>query len=181
MNIDRNHRIESVRRVDSPNCDQRPYGERLSLIVIHAISLPPGSFGGPHIENLFTNCLDFEAHTSFESLKGLHVSSHLVIARDGNVTQYVPFNLRAWHAGESQYRNRSDCNNFSIGIELEGTGEVRFTDAQYGILSEILRCLLDHYPTISRDSIVGHSEISRGRKWDPGLQFDWKRVMRSVV
>ena len=181
MKIEKNHRFESVRQVDSPNRDTRPYGEEVSLVVIHAISLPPGSFGGPHIENLFTNCLDFDAHASFESLKGLRVSSHLVIARGGTVTQYVPFNLRAWHAGDSKYMNRSDCNNFSIGIELEGTEEIPFTDAQYGILCEILCGLLDHYPTISRGSIVGHNEISRGRKWDPGPQFDWKRVMRSVV
>lgn len=167
--------------MDSPNCDERPIGERISLVVIHAISLPPGTFGGPHIENLFTNCIDLSEHPSFETLEGMRVSSHVVVARDGTSTQFVPFDLRAWHAGDSQYLNRSNCNDFSIGIELEGTDEVPFTDAQYGTLTQILDCLLDHYPTISKGSIVGHSEIAQGRKWDPGPQFDWARVMKSII
>lgn len=181
MKIDANHNLQQARQVASPNCDSRPAGERISLVVIHAISLPPGHFGTKYIEDLFTNSIDVSAHPSFESLRDVRVSSHLVVTRDGQLTQFVPFNLRAWHAGQSSFSGRSNCNDFSIGIELEGTETDPFTDPQYDTLVEVLRALMSKYSDIALGNIVGHNEIAGVRKWDPGPKFNWIRLMRSLT
>jgi AmpD protein len=167
------HRISGARRVTSPNFDERPDPADIALLVIHSISLPPGQFGGDAIERLFTNTLDPAAHPYFETLGGLQVSAHCVIARDGAVTQYVPFDRRAWHAGESWFDGRGRCNDFSIGIELEGCDEQPFTEAQYVQLARVTRALMQAYPAITPARIAGHSDIAPGRKTDPGPHFDW--------
>lgn len=159
--------------VASPNCDTRPEGAAPELIVIHNISLPPGEFGGPWIEALFTNCLPAQRHPYFAQIASLRVSSHVVIQRNGAITQYVPFHERAWHAGESCYQERTCCNDFSIGIELEGTDDIPFEAAQYLTLSRLTRALLCTYHTLSKDRITGHTDIASGRKTDPGPAFDW--------
>ncbi len=175
-----NNLLHGARFVASPNFDDRQTDE-ISLIVIHAISLPPDEFGGPHIDALFTNCLDPEFHPYFEKIAGLNVSSHLLINRQGDITQYVPFNKRAWHAGESVYNGRSCCNDFSIGIELEGTDSQPFTDAQYSSLEHVLLALFTTYPQLSPEKLVGHCDISPGRKTDPGPLFDWTRVKQVLA
>lgn len=159
----------------SPNCDARPPGCVVDLIVIHGISLPPGNFGGPYITQLFTNQLNAATHPYFKDIAGMKVSSHLLLRRDGQVIQYVPFDKRAWHAGESCFQGRVRCNDFSIGIELEGTDELPYTDAQYTRLAEVVAGLLRHYPSLSAKNITGHSDIAPGRKTDPGASFDWPR------
>ncbi|RMG27936.1 MAG: 1,6-anhydro-N-acetylmuramyl-L-alanine amidase AmpD [Gammaproteobacteria bacterium] len=164
-----------ARRVPSPNQDARPAGMRPSLLVIHGISLPPGEFGGPWIDALFTNRLDPTAHPYFREIAHLRVSAHLLIDRRGHLTQYVPFERRAWHAGRSRFGAHEGCNDFSIGIELEGTDEVPYTDEQYGCLAEVTRWLMARYPDIVPERIVGHSDIAPGRKTDPGPAFDWVR------
>lgn len=181
MQIDSDHTLGSARQITSPNRDARPAGERISLVVIHAISLPPGHFVTKFIEELFTNSLDVNAHPSFDSLKDVRVSSHLLVDRDGQVIQFVPFDLRAWHAGQSSYRGRSNCNDFSIGIELEGTERDPFTDSQYETLVDLLKSLISTYPNIALGDIVGHNEIAGDRKCDPGPQFNWIRLMRSLT
>ncbi len=168
------HRLNNVKQLNSPNCSDR--GDNLiDLLVIHGISLPPGQFGGPHIDQLFCNELDCNQHEFFKELEGLKVSSHLLIRRDGEIIQYVPFNMQAWHAGISIYEGREICNEFSIGIELEGTDHEEYTDSQYKALIAVTRVLLDAYPLMSKDKIVGHSDIAPGRKTDPGPCFDWQR------
>jgi AmpD protein len=146
------------------------------LIIIHSISLPPGQFGGPHVQELFTNCLDWDAHPYFTEIRGLKVSAHLLICRDGGLTQFVPFGRRAWHAGESCFRGRSCCNDFSVGIELEGDDETPYTDAQYSHLVAVIEALRESYPGITVRQIAGHSDVSPGRKSDPGPAFDWLRL-----
>jgi AmpD protein len=175
------HWLEGVRRAASPNHDERPDRRDISLLVIHGISLPPGEFGGPWIDALFCNRLDTDAHPSFGDLLGVRVSSHAVIDRAGAVTQYVAFDRRAWHAGVSQWRGRISCNDFSIGIELEGTDRTPYTDAQYDALRIATMALLDRYPRLSLGTIVGHSEIAPTRKTDPGPVFDWSRLFSSLV
>ncbi len=165
--------LAPVRRVPSPNCDERPAGAPLDLLVIHNISLPPGEYGGPWIDALFSNTLDCTAHACFADLQGVRVSAHLLIDRAGDVTQYVPFHLRAWHAGESCFRERTRCNDFSIGIELEGCDDSPYEDVQYRHLAAITKTIMQHYPQIERDRIVGHSDIAPQRKTDPGAAFDW--------
>ena len=160
----------------SPNQDERPGGAEPELVIIHGIRLPPGEFGGPYIEALFTNGLDPEAHDYFREIDGLRVSSHLLIRRDGDVIQFVPFGRRAWHAGDSQFRGRSTCNDFSIGIELEGTDDDDYTDAQYATLAPILDAIITAYPKIDARRIAGHCDVSPGRKTDPGPAFDWLRM-----
>lgn len=145
------------------------------LLVIHNISLPPGEYGGPCIEQLFTNCLDWDAHPYFNEIRGTEVSSHLLIRRDGEVVQFVDLRERAWHAGISSYQGRTDCNDFSIGIELEGTDEDAYTGAQYEILVAISRALFRYFPTMNASRIAGHSDIAPGRKTDPGASFDWDK------
>ncbi|PVZ72595.1 1,6-anhydro-N-acetylmuramyl-L-alanine amidase AmpD [Pelagibaculum spongiae] len=164
----------------SAHFSERPDPNDISLLVIHCISLPPGQFGGREIHDLFMGQLDCDAHEYFEQLRGLEVSSHLVISRDGSVEQYVPFHLMAWHAGKSEFNGRQRCNDFSIGIELEGTETETYTDAQYRSLSRVTKCLLDHYPAINPERIVGHSDIAPVRKTDPGQFFDWERYMRML-
>jgi N-acetyl-anhydromuramoyl-L-alanine amidase len=174
------HRLDYARQLDSPNCSER--GDILiDLLVIHNISLPPGQFGGTHIDQLFCNELDCNEHEFFKELDGLHVSSHLLIRRDGEIVQYVPFNMQAWHAGISVYQGRERCNEFSIGIELEGTDHEEFTDAQYSALIAVTRALFDAYPTMSEDKIAGHSDIAPERKTDPGPFFDWQRYREGLL
>ena len=165
-------RVSGVRLVPTANCDERPAGCVVDLLVIHHISLPPGDFGGPGILDLFTNRLDPAAHPYYASLTAVRVSAHFLIRRDGEVIQFVPCALRAWHAGASSWRGRTRCNDFSIGIELEGTGETPFTAAQYAALAKLTRGLKARYPIAD---IVGHSDIAPGRKEDPGPSFDWAR------
>lgn len=160
----------------SAHCDDRPPGQVIDLLVLHGISLPAGEFGGPWIDQLFTGALDCEAHPSFAELAGLRVSAHLLIRRDGSVIQYVPLHRRAWHAGESSFEGRTACNDFSIGIELEGTDTLPYDAAQYQVLTRILPAVLTAYPHITRSRIVAHSAIAPGRKTDPGPAFDWSRL-----
>ena len=167
--------LSTARQVPSPNCDDRPAATTPDLIVVHGISLPPGEFGGPWIDRLFTNSLPPRQHPYFATVADLKVSSHLLIRRDGAVVQYVPLHRRAWHAGVSSYRGRERCNDFSIGIELEGTDDGAYEPAQYRALSETVVALCEAYPTLSREHIAGHSDIAPGRKTDPGVGFDWPR------
>jgi AmpD protein len=146
------------------------------LIVVHGISLPPGEFGGPWIDRLFTNTLPADVHPYFAAVADRKVSSHLLIRRGGEVVQYVPFHRRAWHAGVSAYRGREKCNDFSIGIELEGEDEHAYESEQYGALSVVIAALCAAYPLLSRERIAGHSDIAPGRKTDPGPAFDWPRL-----
>lgn len=156
--------------------DQRPAGVAPDLIVLHGISLPPAQFGGGWIERLFCGSLPAQAHPYFAGVAQARVSAHLLLARDGQVSQFVPFGARAWHAGVSSYQGRAACNDFSIGIELEGTDDLPYDDRQYSALGEVLRVLLRDIPTLDLDHIVGHSDIAPGRKTDPGLSFDWQRL-----
>jgi AmpD protein len=173
-------RLLGARQVESPNCDERPPGEVPELVVVHGISLPPGEFGGGWIDALFTNRLAVEAHPYFETLAGLHVSAHLLVRRDGSVVQYVPFGRRAWHAGPSQWRGRERCNDFSIGIELEGTDAGGYERVQYAVLARIVAALCRAYPALSPERVVGHSDVAPGRKTDPGIAFDWP-LLRTLV
>ena len=166
--------IKEARQQSSPNCDSRPDESDISLIVIHGISLPPGKFGDDYIDQLFCNNLDPEEHPYFNEICGLKVSSHFLIRRDGEVVQYVPLQKRAWHAGVSNYKNRDCCNDFSIGIEMEGEDETPYTDVQYQVLSELIKSLISTYPGLNQETIAGHSDIAPGRKTDPGEAFDWK-------
>ncbi|MGD8932202.1 MAG: 1,6-anhydro-N-acetylmuramyl-L-alanine amidase AmpD [Chromatiales bacterium] len=164
----------------SPNQDERPPGCIIDLLVIHNISLPPGEFGGPWIDHLFLNQLDPSGHPFFRQIHQFRVSSHLLIRRDGRLIQYVPFNKRAWHAGKSNFHGREQCNDFSIGIELEGTDDQPYTDAQYASLQMVTGEILTRFPEITPDRIVGHADISPGRKTDPGPAFDWPRYHRMI-
>jgi AmpD protein len=166
-------RLGSARQVDSSNCDDRPVGQAPELIVVHGISLPPGEFGGPWIEALFTNALAPDAHPYFETIAGMRVSSHLLVRRDGELVQFVPFHRRAWHAGVSQWRGRERCNDYSIGIELEGTDASAYAPVQYGALAAAVAALCRAYPALSAGAVVGHSDVAPGRKTDPGIAFDW--------
>ena len=165
--------LDAALQIASPNHDARPAPGSIDLLVIHGISLPPGEFGGPHIDALFTNSLDPDLHPYFRAIQGMRVSSHVLVRRDGTITQYVPFHQRAWHAGESCFDNRSRCNDFSIGIELEGSDDVPYTGAQYAALAELVQALIRAYPALGLERIVGHSDIAPGRKTDPGPAFDW--------
>jgi AmpD protein len=168
--------LVGVKQVLSPYFDERPAGVEPDLIVMHGISLPPGEFGGPWIARLFTGNLPADAHAEFRERAALRVSAHLLVRRDGELVQFVPLGARAWHAGKSSWQGRDACNDYSIGIECEGTDEVPYTDAQYAALRVWLPLLLEAYPAITRDRIVGHSDVAPGRKTDPGPSFDWSRV-----
>ena len=170
-----NHWLTGADFVPSPNHSDRPQGVAIELLIIHNISLPPGEFGGDYVDQLFCNSLDCEAHSYFQQLRELRVSAHLLIDRAGRVRQYVPFDKQAWHAGESSFAGRQRCNEFSIGIELEGTDDQPFTDQQYSSLEVVTKILMAAYPGIHRDHIVGHSDVAPGRKTDPGPCFDWSR------
>jgi AmpD protein len=172
--------VTGVRQVLSPYFDARPAGVLPELIVVHGISLPPGEFGGPWIDRLFTGGLPPDAHPYFRDIARARVSAHALIRRDGTIVQYVPFAQRAWHAGQSHYRGRPACNDFSIGIELEGTDATAYTDPQYDQLAALVEALLATYPSLSIDHITGHSDIAPGRKTDPGPSFDWER-WRSIL
>jgi N-acetyl-anhydromuramoyl-L-alanine amidase len=173
--------VEGARFVASPNCDARPGTNRPEVLVIHAISLPPGEFGGSAIEQLFCNRLDPGGHPYYAEISHLEVSAHLLVRRDGSVTQFVPLHLRAWHAGQSECEGRTRVNDFSVGIELEGTDDVPFTDAQYRTLAELTDLIRAAYPAITAARIYGHSDISPGRKTDPGPHFDWARYRASCA
>ena len=163
--------------IASPNCDARPEGETIRLIVIHNIALPPGVFSGDAVIELFTNRLDWDADPYYAAIRGMQVSSHFFIRRDGSLIQFVPCGMRAWHAGASTWRGRERCNDFSLGIELEGSDELPFTDAQYANLNPLLATLTQAYPI---EAIVGHSDIAPGRKTDPGPCFEWDRVESKI-
>lgn len=172
--------IDIARQVPSPNFDERPDNCEPELIVIHNISLPPGKFGGSAIDAFFTNNLNAAAHPYFAEISDMRVSTHVLIERDGRIVQYVPFTKRAWHAGASCYNDRTACNDFSIGIELEGTDDLPYTDSQYQQLVALIDALLIAYPGLSADRMVGHSDIAPGRKTDPGESFDWQRLKSSI-
>ena len=165
--------LSGVRRWPSPNQDARPPGTRINLLVIHAISLPPGCFGGPHIDQLFSNTLDPKAHPCFEELRRQRVSAHLLITRDGALTQYVALSRRAWHAGVSVFREQPRCNDYSIGVELEGSPEHPYETVQYRRLVELSFLLMRHYPGITPERVMGHCHIAPERKQDPYQHFDW--------
>jgi N-acetyl-anhydromuramoyl-L-alanine amidase len=168
--------LRRATHVPSPNFDARPPHTVVDLIVVHGISLPPGQYGGPWIDCLFTNSLPTNEHPYFATIASLKVSTHLMIRRDGRCVQYVPFHERAWHAGQSNYRGRERCNDFSIGVELEGADDEPYEPAQYRALSEVITDLCAAYPSLSLDRVVGHSDIAPGRKTDPGVAFDWPRL-----
>jgi AmpD protein len=167
-----------MRIVDSPNQDARPAGVEIGLVVVHSISLPPGEFGGDAIERLFTNRLDPAAHPYFESIAHLRVSSHFLVRRDGELVRFVPVERRAWHAGASSWRGRSRCNDFSVGIELEGSDDSPFEDVQYRELAELIARLAAALPL---KAIAAHSDIAPGRKTDPGPRFDWPRLLAALA
>jgi AmpD protein len=173
--------MRGARQIASPNYDSRPTGVEADLIVVHGISLPPGEFGGPWIDRLFTNTLPAELHPYFAEVGSQRVSSHLVVNRDGAVTQYVSFTERAWHAGKSIYQGREACNDFSMGVELEGTDTLAYEATQYGALAQVVAALCAAYPRLSPDRLVGHSDIAPGRKTDPGPAFDWPRARRLIA
>ena len=166
-------KLSNTRFCASPNFNQRPAHTRISLLVIHNISLPPEQFGGPYIEQFFCNQLNTSEHPYFETIKGLEVSAHCLIKRDGEIIQFVNFEQRAWHAGRSSFGGELECNDFSVGIELEGTDETPYTQAQYEQLVTVTKALQQAYPAITQDRITGHSDIAPGRKTDPGPAFDW--------
>ncbi len=171
------HRLCEARFIPSPNHDERQASDDLSLIVIHCISLPQGQFGAEGVTQLFTNTLDPDEHPYYAGIAHLRVSAHLLIRRTGELIQYVPLDRRAWHAGASCYRGREVCNDFSIGIELEGTDDSSYEDVQYSRLNEVIDALLAAYPTLSREHITGHEHIAPSRKTDPGSGFDWSRLV----
>jgi AmpD protein len=172
--------LEGVRKVESPNSDDRPAGMDLDLIVVHGISLPPGRFGEGWIDRFFCNELPAAADPYFATIAEMKVSAHVLVARDGALTQYVSFNRRAWHAGRSLYCGRAACNDFSVGIELEGTDDSPYMRAQYESLAAVVRALRTAYPSLRAANIVGHSDIAPGRKTDPGEAFDWS-VLRDLL
>lgn len=169
-----------VQHCPSPNCNARPLGE-VSLLVIHNISLPPGQFGTGKVQQFFRNCLPLDEHAYFAGIAHLQVSAHFLIERDGGVTQFVSCNERAWHAGVSSFEGREGCNDFSLGIELEGTDDLPFSEAQYTALVGLTRQLLQAYPALSVARICGHSDIAPGRKTDPGPYFDWPRLRAALL
>jgi len=177
IEIDASGLAAGVRQIPSPNCDDRPNPRDIALIVVHGISLPPGEYGGEGIIELFTNRLDPAAHPYYASIASLRVSAHFLIRREGALVQFVPCSRRAWHAGASCWNGRERCNDFSIGIELEGTDDEPYTDAQYDTLIALIDALCARYPI---EDVVGHGDIAPGRKTDPGPAFDWTRLGRAV-
>ncbi len=173
--------LKEARLQLSPNCDSRPNESDIELIVIHGISLPPGKYGNDYIDQLFCNQLNPDEHPYFKEISGFKVSSHLLVRRDGEVVQYVPFIKRAWHAGVSSYNQRECCNDYSIGIEMEGEDETPYTDIQYQVLAELIKSLNKVYPSLSDKTITGHSDIAPGRKTDPGVAFDWEQLNKLIL
>ncbi|WP_394152895.1 1,6-anhydro-N-acetylmuramyl-L-alanine amidase AmpD [Vibrio maritimus] len=178
--IDEQGWYQAARCVVSPHFDARPDEEDVSLLVVHNISLPPEQFGGPYIEDFFLGQLDVSSHPFFKVIEKMKVSAHCLIRRDGEVVQFVPFSGRAWHAGVSSFAGRARCNDYSIGIELEGTDYVAYTDAQYASLQRLTQSLMVRYPQITRERITGHQYIAPLRKSDPGLVFDWSRFKNTL-
>jgi len=176
----KNHRLQDINFLESPNFNDRPIDEDISLLVIHSISLPPKKYNTDHIERFFLNKLDFTSHSFYKKIDGMKVSAHVLIKRNGEIIQFVPFDKRAWHAGVSSYNGKNDCNNFSIGIELEGSDDDIFEDIQYEQLSLITSLLIAEYDLITKDNIKGHSDIAPERKTDPGVLFDWDRYLTNV-
>lgn len=170
-----------ARQLPSPNCDERPGGVDIDLLVIHNISLPPNEFGGPWIEALFQNRLDPDAHPYFADIAGVRVSAHLLVRRDGELIQFVDLRRRAWHAGRSCFNGRDACNDYSIGIELEGADHIPYTDAQYARLGRVTAEIMRRFPAITPERTTGHSDIAPGRKTDPGPAFDWARYRRMIA
>lgn len=170
--------LRGARQVSSPNCDARPAGTEVSLAIVHSISLPPGRYGGDAIERLFTNRLDPEAHPYFKAIASMKVSAHFLIRRDGALVQFVPLYRRAWHAGASSWRGRERCNDFSVGIELEGLDDTPFADPQYRVLVDLLLALRRVLPL---HDVAAHSDVAPGRKTDPGARFDWARVLSALA
>mgnify|MGYP001561599289 FL=1 len=175
-----NHLIADIKFLESPNFNTRPTGTSINLLVIHSISLPPKVYGSNHIENFFLNKLDHSLDPFYEEIKELKVSTHLLIKRDGEIIQFVPFNMRAWHAGESSFDGKDNCNDYSIGIELEGADDDDFEEIQYDKLCEVTIALQDEYKNITKENIKGHSDIAPGRKTDPGVFFKWDRYLDNV-
>lgn len=173
--------LSVAHKIPSPNFNQRPNNTPVSLLVIHNISLPPGEFGTGFVQQFFKNELDENAHPYFKTIAGLQVSAHLFIERDGEITQFVSFDDRAWHAGASNFQGVPNCNDYSIGIELEGTDDQRYTRAQYHALAKVTRQLLRTYPTLTPDRITGHEHIAPGRKTDPGPSFDWSGYLALIA
>ncbi len=171
--IDQNGWVPGIRQVPSPNCDERPAGQPVELIVIHGISLPPGEFGGADVERLFLNAIDSDRHPYFAQLVGLRVSAHFFVRRDGTVVQFVSCLRRAWHAGLSRWRGQPRCNDYSIGIELEGTDLVPYESCQYIVCNGLIAAARQAFPI---RGVVGHSDVAPGRKTDPGPCFDWSRI-----
>ncbi len=169
-----NHIITSAKWCPTDNYNERPTAD-ISMLVVHNISLPPEQFGGSYIEDFFCNKLDCTVHPYFESIKDLQVSAHLLIRRDGSVVQFVPFDKRAWHAGRSEFKGQTECNDFSIGIELEGSDHINYDKRQYEVLAQVTELLLQTYPAMTPERIVGHCDIAPGRKTDPGASFDWPK------
>jgi len=172
--------LGGARQVPSPNCDERPPGVEPDLIILHGISLPPGEFGGPWIDRLFTNRLPADEHPYFAEIAALRVSAHVLVRRDGEAVQYVPFHQRAWHAGVSSWEGRERCNDYSIGIEIEGTDASAYEEAQYATVVALIVELCRAYPSLSIERVVGHSDVAPGRKSDPGIAFDWPRLRTEV-
>lgn len=170
--------LRAARRLDTPNFGPRPAGACIDLLVVHSISLPPGHYGGEEVQQLFTNRLDWDAHPYFAQIRGLEVSAHFYIRRNGELWQFVSVDDRAWHAGVSQWRGRANCNDDSVGVELEGLEGERFEDAQYETLAQLARALSARYPIAH---IAGHEHIAPGRKYDPGPGFDWARLARQLA
>ena len=176
-----NHVLAQAEFLESPNFSERPKGLKPSLLVIHNISLPPGKFGGGHIEDFFQNKLDSSFHPYFKEIINLRVSSHILIDRKGKLIQFVEFNKKAWHAGVSEFQGLKECNDFSIGIELEGTDSESYSEEQYSSLINLTQCLQESYPEITKERIVGHNDIAPQRKTDPGDSFDWTRYKESLA
>ena len=172
--------LRAARRAPSPNCDHRPPGVAVEVAVIHGISLPPGHFGSGRVADLFRNRLDWNEHAFYSNIRGLCVSSHVLIERNGSLVQFVALHRRAWHAGESTWRGRPRVNDFSVGIELEGADDVPYEDAQYAALAAVLTTLRGRFPALTARGIVGHCHVSPGRKTDPGPAFDWARLARDL-
>ena len=174
-----NGRLCSARIVNSPNFNERPEGvDDIDLLVIHNVSLPPEQFGGKYIEHFFCNQLDENAHPYFKTIADLQVSAHLLITREGEVIQFVPFGARAWHAGRSCFGARKECNDYSLGIELEGADTIAYTDTQYRVLANVTKALMHYYPGITKERIVGHNDIAPERKTDPGEAFSWQHFFK---
>jgi len=176
----KNHKLEQAKYIESINCSDRPDSNDISLLIVHNISLPPGKYGGGHVIHFFQNNLDVSIDTYFEEISNLKVSSHLFIDRKGSVIQFVPFNKNAWHAGVSNFKGRENCNDFSIGIEMEGMDDDIYTDDQYETLCSITSCLMNVYPKITSENLVGHCDVAPSRKTDPGECFDWDRYKENL-